>query len=234
VNKNEFLEALKNLNITPTEGQLKQLEEYYQLLVEWNEKINLTAITEEEQVYLKHFYDSLTVCKIIDLNNQSNLCDVGTGAGFPGIVLKIFYPNLKITLVDSLNKRIIFLDKVIKKLNLTGIETIHSRVEEFAKDNREKYDVAIARAVAPINILLEYCIPMIKENKYFVSMKGDISREINILDSSLNKISAKLIKIEEFNLPIENSKRTLLLISKDKKTNKKFPRKNSEIKKQPL
>ena len=234
MNKEQFIEALKNLNITPTEIQLNQLNEYYKLLIEWNEKINLTAITEEEQVYLKHFYDSLTVSKIIDLNKENSLCDIGTGAGFPGIVLKIFYPTLNITLVDSLNKRIMFLNKVIERLDLKEIETKHARAEDFARENREKYDIVIARAVAPINVLLEYCIPLIKENKYFISMKGDISREINILDGSLKSISAKLIKKEEFLLPFEESKRSLLLISKDKKTVLKYPRKNAEIKKKPL
>lgn len=234
MNKDQFLEALKELNIEPTETQLLQLKKYYELLIEWNERINLTAITEKSQVYLKHFYDSLTVSKIINLDNEKSLCDIGTGAGFPGIILKIFYPKLNVTLVDSLNKRIIFLNEVIEKLELKGIETIHARAEEFAKKNREKYDIAIARAVAPINILLEYCIPLIKENKYFISMKGDISREINVLNNSINKISAKLIKTEEFLLPFEDSKRTLILISKDKKTSQKYPRKNAEIKKNPL
>lgn len=234
MNNLEFLEELKKINIIPTEKQLAQLEEYYKLLIEWNEKINLTAITEKEQVYLKHFYDSLTVSKILDLNKENNLCDIGTGAGFPGLVLKIFYPELNITLVDSLNKRISFLNEVINKLGLKKIETIHARAEEFAKKNREKYDVVIARAVAPINILLEYCIPLIKENKYFISMKGNISQEINLLDASLNKINGKFIKKEEFLLPFEESKRTLLLISKENKTSEKYPRKNAEIKKKPL
>lgn len=234
MNKLEFLESLKEINIVPTEKQMNQLEEYYELLIEWNKKMNLTAITEKNQVYLKHFYDSLTVSKILDLNKENNLCDIGTGAGFPGIVLKIFYPELNITLVDSLNKRILFLNEVIKKLELKKIETIHARAEEFARENREKYDLVIARAVAPINVLIEYCIPLIKENKYFISMKGDISQEINLLDSSLNKINGKFIKKEEFLLPFEESKRTLLLISKSKKTSDKYPRKNAEIKKKPL
>ena len=234
MNKQEFIENLKLLNINPNDKQLEQLDEYYKLLIEWNEKINLTAITEKNQVYLKHFFDSLTVTKIIDLEAQNNLCDIGTGAGFPGIVLKIFYPDLNITLVDSLNKRVVFLNEVISKLGLKKIETIHARAEDYGKENREKYDIVIARAVAPINILLEYCIPLIKKNKYFISMKGDISREILQLEQGLNKISAKLIKKEEFLLPKEESKRTLLLISKENKTSKKYPRKNVEIKKNPL
>ena len=234
MNRYEFIEKLKELDLNPTDRQLDQLEEYYQLLIEWNKKMNLTAITEKSQVYLKHFFDSLTVNKIIDLKKENSLCDIGTGAGFPGIVLKIFYPDLNVTLVDSLNKRIVFLNEVISKLGLTKIEAIHARAEEYGKENREKYDVVIARAVAPINILAEYCIPLIKKNKYFISMKGDISREISLLEQSLNKISAKLIKTEEFLLPKEESKRTLLLISKENKTLEKYPRKNSEIKKNPL
>lgn len=234
MNKDQFIDSLIALNIKPTDYQLSQLDKYYQLLIEWNKKINLTAITDKNQVYLKHFYDSLTAAKILDLNHEETLCDIGTGAGFPGIVLKIFFPNLKVTLVDSLNKRLLFLDEVIKQLNLDDIKTIHARAEEFALNHRETFDVVIARAVAPINILVEYCVPLIKTNKYFISMKGDISREISCLNSSLRKINAKLLKEEKFTLPFEESKRTLLLISKSTNTITKYPRKNAEIKKNPL
>ncbi len=151
----EFIEELKKLNIEPTEEQLNQLNKYYELIVEYNKVMNLTGITEKEQVCLKHFYDSLTIAKVIDLNKEETLCDIGTGAGFPGIVLKILFPNLKITLIDSLNKRIEFLKIVIKELNLNNIEAIHTRAEEYAKDNIEKFDVVTSRAVAPLNILLE-------------------------------------------------------------------------------
>jgi len=234
MDKTQFVEELKKLNICVTEKQLSQLEKYYKMLVEWNEKINLTAITEEKEVYLKHFFDSLTVSKIVDLSKEKTLCDVGTGAGFPGIVLKIFYPELNVTLVDSLNKRILFLNQVIKELGLENIKTIHARAEEFAKENREAFDVVIARAVAPINILLEYCIPMIKEDKYFISMKGDISREIKLINSTPTKIESQLLKQEEFLLPFEESKRSLLMFTKQGKTPLKYPRKNAEIKKNPL
>ena len=152
---NEFIENLKKINIKITEEQLNQLEKYYQLLIEYNEKMNLTGITEKEQVYLKHFYDSLTINQIIDLNTVETLCDVGTGAGFPGLVIKILFPNINVTLVDSLNKRIEFLNVVIKELNLGNITTLHSRIEEFASISREKFDVVTARAVAPLNILSE-------------------------------------------------------------------------------
>ena len=203
------------------------------MLVEWNEKINLTAITKKDEVYLKHFYDSLTISKIIDLNKEYTLCDMGSGAGFPGIVLKIIFPKLKITLVDSLNKRINFLNEVIKDLNLKDIEAIHARVEEFSKKNIEKYDLVTARAVAHLNILLEYGVPMLQIGGKFIAMKGSNS-EIEESENALKKLNCKVIHHQEFNLPIENSKRNLILIEKMTKTSGKYPRKYSEIKKQRL
>lgn len=234
MDRKEFISEIEKLNIKITYKQLEQLEEYYNLLVEWNKFMNLTGITEKEQVYLKHFYDSLTLCKVIDLNNEETLCDIGTGAGFPGMVLKILFPKLKVTLVDSLQKRLNFLQEVINILELTNIELVHARAEDYGKENREKFDVVTARAVAPINILLEYCLPLVKLNKYFIPMKGNISQEINLLDRSLNKIDGKLLKKEEFLLPYEDSSRTILIITKYKETNKKFPRKTAEIKRNPL
>ena len=230
----EFIEELKKLNIEPTEEQLNQLNKYYELIVEYNKVMNLTGITEKEQVYLKHFYDSLTIAKVIDLNKEETLCDIGTGAGFPGIVLKILFPNLKVTLIDSLNKRIEFLKIVIKELNLNNIEAIHARAEEYAKDNIEKFDIVTSRAVAPLNILLELSIPLLKINKYFISYKGIISREIIESENALKQLDSKIDKIEEFELPKENSNRTIIKIKKLNKTNKKYPRKFSEIKKKPL
>ena len=152
--ENNFVKNVKELGIEINDKQLKQLEKYYELLIEWNEKINLTGITKKEDVYLKHFYDSLTIQKIIDLNDVETLCDVGTGAGFPGLVLKIVFPNLKVTLLDALNKRINFLNDVIEKLELKDIETIHSRSEDYALKNREKFDVVTARAVASLPVLI--------------------------------------------------------------------------------
>ena len=234
MDKKEFLEALKELNIQLTNKQIEQLDKYYQFLVEWNKVMNLTGITEEKEVYLKHFYDSLTISRIIDLTKERTLCDIGTGAGFPGMVLKIVFPNLKITLVDSLQKRITFLNEIVNQLNLENIELVHSRAEDFAKSNREKYDIVTARAVAPINILIEYCLPLIRVGKYFIPMKGNISREINLLDSSLNKIDGILLKRDEFLLPKEGSNRSLLLITKKNPTSKKYPRNPKEIKNKPL
>ena len=238
MNLEYFIKEVNDLGINLTEKQLTQLEDYYKLLIEWNSKINLTRIVEKEEVYLKHFYDSLTLNKVakyfMDLDKEITICDVGTGAGFPGIVLKIVFPNIKITLVDSLNKRIEFLKTVIKELNLKDIEGVHKRAEEFAQINREKYDVVTSRAVAPLNILLEYNIPLLKENKYFIAYKGNISQEIIDSEHALKELNAKIEKIEEFLLPIEQSTRTLILIKKEKKTNKKYPRKNADIKKKPL
>lgn len=226
MNQDRFILELSKLNINITELQLKQLERYYELLVEYNKVMNLTGITEKEEVYLKHFYDSLTIAKVIDLNNYETLCDVGTGAGFPGLVLKILYPNLKVTLLDSLNKRLNFLNVVIKELNLKDVETVHSRAEEYNK----KFDITVARAVAPLNILLEYCIPLTKVNGYFIAMKGK-NEEAN---NALLKLDSEIIETNSFLLPIENSDRTIIKIKKLKETNKKFPRKYSEIKKNPL
>ena len=234
MNKETFIKELNELGINPSTEQLTQLDEYADFLLEYNTKTNLTAIREKEQVYLKHFYDSLTLTKVIDPTKEESLCDVGTGAGFPGLVIKILFPNLKVTLVDSLNKRIEFLKTVIKELNLKDIEAIHARAEEFAQLNREKYDIVTSRAVAPLNILLEYNIPLLKENKHFIAYKGIISQEIINSEHALKELNAKVEKVEEFLLPIEQSNRTIILIKKEKTTNKKYPRKNADIKKKPL
>ena len=234
MNEKEFVKYVKELNIELDDIKLNQLKKYYELLITWNEKINLTAITDQEQVYLKHFYDSLTLSKIIDLNQELSLVDIGTGAGFPGIVLKILFPNLKITLIDSLNKRIEFLKLVIKELNLKDIEAIHTRIEEYSKVNREQFDIATARAVAPLNILLEYSIPMIKRNGYFVPMKDNIDKEVTNSKNALKLLDASIIEQIDFKLPKENSNRTLIKIKKLKSTSNKYPRKYVEIKKRPL
>ncbi len=234
MNEKEFVKYVKELNIQLDDIKLNQLKKYYELLITWNEKINLTAITDQEQVYLKHFYDSLTLSKIIDLNQELSLVDIGTGAGFPGIVLKILFPNLKITLIDSLNKRIEFLKLIIKELNLKDIEAIHTRIEEYGKVNREQFDIATARAVAPLNILLEYSIPMIKRNGYFVPMKANIDKEVTNSKNALKLLDASIIEQIDFKLPKENSNRTLIKIKKLKSTSNKYPRKYVEIKKRPL
>lgn len=233
MNQNEFKNELAKINIVLTEIQIKQLELYYNLLIEYNKVMNLTGITEHDEVYLKHYYDSLTICKIIDINNVKTLCDIGTGAGFPGIVLKIVFPHLHITLVDSLNKRIKFLEEVIDKLKLEHIEVIHNRIEDYAKTNREKFDLVTARAVAPTNILLEYAIPLVKINSYFIAMKGTIEQEPNI-NNCIKLLDITLEESIDFLLPIENSHRLLLKFKKNKITKKQYPRNNKLIKYNPL
>lgn len=206
--KEEFLLELKKLGITLTSYQQEQLEKFYHLLISWNEKINLTRITSENEVYLKHFYDSLTIVKAIDLNKVNTLCDVGTGAGFPGIVLKIVYPNLKITLVDALQKRVNYLNEIIKELDLSDIVAIHSRGEDL----KEKYDVVTARAVANITKLLNYTMHLVKENGVFIAMKGNITEELTpAVQADISK-KYSIEKIEEFYLPYENSQRSLVVI----------------------
>ena len=211
MNKEEFIEALKEINIEITEKQLKQLDQFYHLMLEWNEKINLTRITEEKEVYLKHFYDSLTLNKVVDLKSQKTLCDVGTGAGFPGIVLKIVFPNLKVTLIDSLQKRVNYLNEVIKVLQLKDIETIHSRGEDF----KGQFDVVTSRAVANIEKLVDYTMHLVSKNGIFVAMKGNLEEELT--NEVRKKIERKyqIVRIETFYLPIENSKRSLLVMKKN-------------------
>ncbi len=227
-----FISEVKRLNIDLTEEMLQQLEKYYELLVEWNEKINLTAITDKNDVYLKHFYDSLTLCKIIDLNDVDSLCDIGTGAGFPGIVLKICFPHLKLTLVDALNKRINFLKLVCDDLGLSDVECIHARAEEYALKNRDLFDVVTARAVAPLNILLEYSIPLVKKNKYFIALKGN--EEVSESKNALKVLNCKVVDENKFLLPLENSNRTIIKIQKLGNISGKYPRRFAEIKKKPL
>ena len=209
MNKEKFIEELKNINIEITKEQLEKLDMYYELLVEWNKKINLTRIIEKEDVYLKHFYDSLTLYKVIDLNKNIELCDIGTGAGFPGIVLKIVFPNLKITLVDSLLKRIKFLNIVIEKLKLENIEAIHIRAEDFAKQNKNRYDVVTSRAVSRLSNLLNYCMPILKKDGCFLPMKANCDDEIEEIK---NNKKVRIVRIEKFVLPIENSNRTIIEI----------------------
>ena len=231
--ENNFIEELKKINIELTTDQLKQLERYYELLVEWNEKINLTAITKKEDVYLKHFYDSLTMNKIVDLSKIETMCDIGTGAGFPGLVIKIAFPNIKMTLVDALEKRIKFLNEVIKELGLTNIETVHARSEEYAKVNRNKFDITTARAVAHLSVLLEYAIPMTKVNGNFIAMKANVTEELEESKNALSKLFSKITGKIEFELPNDNGQRTIIKIEKNKDNNL-FPRKYAEIKKKRL
>ena len=233
MNKEEFIKELTKLNITIDNNKLNMLEKYYNLLIEENKKYNLTSITNKEDVYLKHFYDSITISKIIDLDNES-LLDIGTGAGFPGIVLKIIYPNLKVTLLDSTLKKCNFLNLVITKLNLKDITVINERAEIYSKNVREKYDVVTSRAVAPLKHLLEYSIPTLKVNGYYIAMKSDISKELIGINKYEDKLNIKETDRISFTLPKENSLRTLIKYQKLNVTNLIYPRKYNEIKKKSL
>ena len=208
MNKEEFVSELKKINIYITEEQLNKLDEFYKLLIEWNEKINLTRIIEEKDVYLKHFYDSLTLNRVVDLKEIRTLCDVGTGAGFPGIVLKIVFPNLKITLIDSLQKRVNYLNEIIKKLDLENIEAIHTRGEDY----KGQYDIVTSRAVANIEKLLNYTMHLVSKDGLFVAMKGNIEEELTKeVQDKINK-KYNIINIDKFKLPIEDSNRSLIVI----------------------
>ena len=233
MNKEEFITSLKEINIEINEEQLNKLEHFYSILVEENNKYNLTAITEKEQVYLKHFYDSITLSKIIDLDNQT-LCDIGTGAGFPGIVLKIMFPNLKVTLIESNGKKCNFLNLVKKKLNLKNLTIINERAEIYSKNNREQFDIVTSRAVAPLKHLLEYSIPAVKVEGHYIAMKSNIENETQNIDNYYKKLDINLVEKIIFNLPIENSLRTLLLYKKNKETNVSYPRKYTDIKKKDI
>jgi 16S rRNA (guanine527-N7)-methyltransferase len=229
----EFIDNIKILNIDVTDDKLKQLEIYKDFLIEYNTHTNLTAIKEENDIYLKHFYDSLTLTKACDLNNINSLLDIGTGAGFPGMVLKIFFPNLEVTLLDSNNKKTTFLKELANKLNI-NVNVINMRVEDYAKDNLNKFDIVTSRAVANLRVLAELSLPLVKENGLFIPMKG-------FLDSSLED---SIDTIEIMNGIIENKLtfdlyngsgiRNILVIKKVKNTSKDSLRRYDRIVKKPL
>ncbi|MFW6318939.1 MAG: 16S rRNA (guanine(527)-N(7))-methyltransferase RsmG, partial [Bacillota bacterium] len=215
----KFIELLQALNITISEKQLKQFDIYYKLLVEWNYKFNLTAITDKEEVYLKHFYDSLCIVKAHNLQNQSIL-DVGSGAGFPSIPLKIIFPKLKITIIDSLNKRIVFLRELIQKLKI-DVELIHGRAEDLKRHNQ--YDIVTARAVAPLNILTELCLPYVKVGGYFLPLKSqNFSEEVKTITKTLTTLGGKIK--DEIEYSFEDNTRVIPKILKIRETALKYPR----------
>ena len=229
---NEFINYLKELNIEINNDQLTQLELYYQLLVEWNNKINLTGITEHNEVYLKHFYDSLTICRDINLNEIDSLADIGTGAGFPGMVLAIVFNKGNFTLMESNNKKIVFLEAVKADLCLDNVTIISARAEDYGKKNRELFDIITCRAVSALNIILELSTAMLKVNGLFIPMKSNVDEELNNARNNIDKLSYKFINKYEYELPIEGSKRTILTFEKYKKTDDRFPRNYNVIKKQ--
>lgn len=210
----EFIIEIKKLGIDITKEQLNKLKEFYCLMIEKNKVMNLTRITDEQDVYLKHFYDSLTIVKTVDLTKELTLCDVGTGAGFPGMVLKIVFPNLKITLIDSLQKRINYLNEVINKLNLKDIEAIHARSEDYIKKNNKKFDIVTSRAVANLKKLSEITLPLLNENGIFIAMKANLTTEIEDSKKIINKLNCQIKEIISFNLIKEESVRNLVIITK--------------------
>ena len=234
-------EMLKNrmdrLQIETNENMLEQFDLFYHLLVEWNKVMNLTGITEYEEVVEKHFADSLSLARFLDLNKIHTVIDVGTGAGFPGIPLKIAFPHLKVVLLDSLNKRINFLNEVIAKLDLKEIHTIHGRAEEYARkpEYREQFDLCVSRAVANLSVLSEYCIPYIRIGGIFISYKsGDIDEEVAASRKAVDILGGQIDHVEKFHLPDTDIHRSFVFINKIKNTQKKYPRKAGTPAKEPL
>ncbi len=227
-----YKELFANNGIQFTDLQLSQLDQYAKLLVEWNEKFNLTAITNEEDIYVKHFLDSILLAK--NYNTAGSLCDVGTGAGFPGLVLKIYLPDLNVTLLEPNGKRVTFLNEVIRQLDLKGIETVNERAEDFGKKNFEKYDFATARAVAALNILSELCIPLVKVGGHFLAMKGPKGyQELKEAEKAIRTLACETASIQSFGLGEDNTRVIIDIIKKDH-TPSKYPRNYGQIKKKPL
>lgn len=247
----EFKNILNKIDISLSEKQYEQFEKYFEILVEWNKFMNLTGITQYNDVMIKHFADSIILKKAIDdinkeagkdivnidLNSNIKIIDVGTGAGFPGLPLKIAFENTEMVLLDSLNKRVKFLNEVIDLLGITGINAIHSRAEDAAKnvDYREQFDLSVSRAVANLSTLVEYCLPFVKNGGYFIAYKsGDIDDECNNSRNAINILGGKLVKIHRFRLPETDIDRSFVVIQKIKNTSKKYPRKSGLPGKEPL
>lgn len=232
-----FKEGLNNLEIKLTDRQISQFIEYYRLLIEWNKIMNLTAITDFEEVINKHFIDSLAVVKALDMSRNISVIDIGTGAGFPGIPLKIAFPDLNIVLLDSLNKRINFLNEVINKLELNDIYTIHGRAEDFSRDlmYREKFDLCVSRAVANLAVLAEYCMPYVKVGGSFISYKsGKIEEELEASKKAVSMLGGKIKRSVLFCIPNTDIERAFISINKAKKTPIKYPRKAGVPSKNPI
>lgn len=231
MNREEFINNVKNLGIDINDEQLSKLDIYANYLIEYNEHTNLTAIKDFEGIYLKHFYDSLTITKAHDFNKVNSLVDVGTGAGFPGVIVKIFYPHIKVVLLDSNNKKISFLNNLIEKLHLEDITAINTRSEDYAHENLERFDIATARAVTTLPALIELCLPLVKVGGYFIPLKGNVEEELIISQEILSKLNGILEEKLEFNLPYEESIRSILKIKKNDITPKGYPRSYDKIKK---
>lgn len=237
MNQQQFVTALAAQGLEVSEHQLHQFKRYYELLVEWNEKMNLTAITDEEDVYLKHFYDSITAAFYFDFTTVTTVCDVGAGAGFPSLPIKIMFPHLQVTIVDSLNKRIGFLNHLATELGLEGVAFHHGRAEEFGKNKqfRERFDVVTARAVARMSVLAEYCLPLAKVGGQFVALKAvKVSEELEDGAIALKVLGGNLRESFQFQLPGEESERNIVIVDKKRTTPGKYPRKAGTPAKDPL
>lgn len=235
--ENRLIENMRMISVELTDKQISQFIKFYEMLVEWNKVMNLTGITEYDEVVMKHFVDSLSIVKINGLDDVKSIIDVGTGAGFPGIPLKIAFPEMKITLLDSLNKRINFLNAVIDELGLEDIETIHGRAEDFAKkvDYREQYDLCVSRAVANLSTLSEYCLPYVKVGGSFIPYKsGEIDEELNNSKKAVQILGGQIEEVVKFQLPDTDIGRSFVKIKKIKNTAKKYPRKAGLPAKEPL
>lgn len=233
----EFRTLLQGHGIELSDEQLTQFERYYEELVSWNEKMNLTGITARDQVYIKHFYDSISLAFHLPMENVSSMADIGSGAGFPGIPLKICYPHLRLTIIDSLNKRIHFLQHVVDQLGLKEVELLHGRAEDLARKEglRDSFDLVTARAVARMAVLNEFCLPFAKPGGVFAAMKGSNPEdEVKEATRSLSELKGKWVSSPEFSLPMENSERHLVIIRKTGPTPKKYPRKAGTPAKSPL
>lgn len=230
-----FIDEVKKLGIELSDSQLEKYDKYYKRLVEVNEYMNLTAITEEQEVYNKHFLDSLTIVKALDLNKKFTLCDVGSGAGFPSIPLAIACDNVDVTIIDALNKRIKFLNELVSYININNVNAYHKRAEEFAKEITEGFDVVTARAVARLNVLAELCLPLVKVGGRFVAMKAQSGAdELQEAKKAIEILGGKILDVISFELPDNAGDRNIIIIEKVKETPKKYPRAFAKIKERPL
>ncbi|MCT1901745.1 16S rRNA (guanine(527)-N(7))-methyltransferase RsmG [Oceanobacillus sojae] len=233
----QFAQKLEEKGIILNEAQQRAFDIYFKELVEWNEKINLTAITEEEEVYEKHFYDCITAAFYTDMTQELSICDIGAGAGFPSIPLKICFPHLKVTIIDSLKKRITFLNHLANKLELTNVAFYHDRAENAGKNEvfREQYDLVTARAVARMSVLSELCLPFVKKGGYFIAMKGSQAKEeLKAGKASIELLGGEVESIDTFSLPQDTGERSIIKVAKKRKTPKKYPRKAGLPNKEPI